>query len=635
MPTLTTLPADEERLRLYEALTQCLLGLGASPLVLFVDDVHWADRATLDWLDYLVHRLEYHPLLLITAYRNEDAPASLVRLVAGWGREGFAHRIPLARLSIEQSAALITLLGGDPVLAIRVQNQSAGNPYFMIELYRSKSGDIPPAINDLVRARIESLPEAARQVAQAAAILESDFDFGILRRTSGRGEEETLEALDTLVSANIIVERDSQYEFAHPLVAAIVRDGLSSARRAFLHRRAAEAIQAANVGRLTPVAAQLADHYAQANDSSNAARFAELAAERALAIALPSQAADFYRRAIQIQETPSRQMGLGLALLRAGELVSSQQAFSAALSGFEAMGDQKNAARAALNLAETFFPSGRYEEGARWMEKSLAYLGGVSDPEAHALAHLLLATGGFNRGDLLNASEQNAREAIQLAEDNDLPQIAVRGYFVFGNILAQHGDLAGAIQAYRQTITQSQLANDDYQQILGYNNLAYHSLLAGDLETARTSASQGLALAESRGLRLPLQYLYSTSGEIALAEKKWNQAEDWFKRGLVESEAHGNHEQSAGYRANLALAARGRGDLDGALVLLEQAQHQAAALTAPHLQTQVDLWLTELYLERGERAAAMEALSRAESRLGDGTRGKLIEWVQRLRRQIK
>ncbi|MBI5035356.1 MAG: AAA family ATPase [Chloroflexi bacterium] len=633
LPKLSALPAEEERQRLFEALAQCVIALGASPLVVFIDDVHWADRATLDWLDYLVHRLEHHPVLLIVAYRNEDATSTLVRFVAGWGREGLTRRISLERLTPEQSAMLVASLGGDPLLAARAQSQSAGNPYFLIELYRAPSGSIPSALNDLVRARVDTLPETARQVVQAAAILQSDFDFALLRRTSGRGEEETVQALDTLIGANILAEREAEYEFAHPLVAAIVRDGLSGTRRAFLHRRAADALESTFAGRLASIAARLAEHYAHANDSKNAARFAELAGEHALMLASPHEAADFYRRALELEATPSRQMGLGRALLRAGELDLAQHAFGAALDDFESIGDQKNAARAALSLSETFFPSGRFDEGARWMEKAFSFLGGASDPEGHALAHLSLAS-RTNRGELSEASEQHAQEAIRIADENDLPAIAARAYLVLGNLLAEKGDLSRANQAYRQTIAQAQVVGDDYQQVLGYNNLAYHSLLAGDLETARESVKQGLALSESRGLQLPLQYLYSTSGEIALAEKKWNEAEDWFNRGLVQAQAHHNREQTAGYNANLALVARGRGDLDGALVLLEQAQRQAASLTAPHLQTQIDLWLTELYLERGERAAALEALARAQARLADGTRRKLIEWAQRLQKQL-
>ena len=224
LPPPAPLPVEEERRRVFEAFAQCAQAFGGRPLVFFLDDAHWADHATLDWLGYLVHRMREQALLLVVAYRPEDAPAALAHLVAGWGREGLTRRLSLARLTPAEAEALVGALGGDPALADRAQAQSAGNPYFLIELVQAGGADVPPALTELVRGRLDRLPDTARQVAQAAAVLEPDFDFPTLRRTSGRGEEETLDALDALLAAGALVERGGRYEFTHPFVAAVVRD---------------------------------------------------------------------------------------------------------------------------------------------------------------------------------------------------------------------------------------------------------------------------------------------------------------------------------------------------------------------------------------------------------------------------
>jgi tetratricopeptide (TPR) repeat protein len=386
---------------------------------------------------------------------------------------------------------------------------------------------------------------------------------------------------------------------------------------------------------VSQIAGQLAMHYAQAGLPAWAANYAEMAAGRALALAAPIEAVDLYRQALALDPTPGRQMGLGRALQQYGDWAGARAAFSSALTGFEAQGDRRGAARACLSLAETYLPVGQAGEMMRWAEQSLSYLDAQADPEAHALAHFLFGAAQLRaeHGSLAEA-ERHLNEAARLATENDLTGMAARSRFELGNLLAQRGDLADAVQAYLDSITLAQTAGDQWQQVLGHNNAAYHLLLMGDLAAAREHVKTGLAMAEVHALGLPLQYLHSTRGEIALAERQWDEAESWFKRGLVETEQYGNLEQAANYRANLGLVARGRGDLDGALMLLETARASAASLTAPHLQTQIDLWLAELYLQRGERTAANQALARAEARLVGGERKRLKSQMSDLKSQI-
>ncbi|MGB8646033.1 MAG: AAA family ATPase [Anaerolineae bacterium] len=634
LPMLAGLPAEEERRRIFEAFTQCLLALHGRPFVLFVDDLHWADHATLDWLDYFVHRLQDEPLLLIAAYRPEDAPAHLIQMTARWGREGLARRIQIARLTQEEAHLLVAALAGQSQPALQAQAQSGGNPYFLIELARAQPGQVPPVLTDLVRARLDLLSDTARQVLQAAAMLEADFDFAALRRTSGRGEEETLDALDTLLDASVLIERDSSYSFTHPLVATVVREGLSGARRVFLHRRAAEALEATRAGHLPAMAGRLAVHYAEAGDKVRAAQYAEMAGEHALALAAPEEAIAAFRRALEWAPTPGRSMALGRVLLQQVELDEARAAFETALHGYEAEGDRRGRARAAMSIAETLFPSARFADAQRWMELAFHAIDQEHDAESRVLLYLLRGSSAVNAGDPEEDAQEMLDHAVQLAVDHQLPDIGARASFIRGNLLAERGDLAAAIRSYEQTSELAHAAGNDFQEVLGHNNAAYHALLMADLAAAHAHIDAGLAIAEARALRLPLQHLYSTRGEIALAEKKWGEAEEWFTRGLVEAERNRNRREQANYRANLGLAARGLGDLDSGVMLIEAARSEAAELAEPHLQTKIDLHLAELYRERGERAAALEALDRAQARLKGSQRKGLQAWAARLEKEI-
>jgi tetratricopeptide (TPR) repeat protein len=306
-----------------------------------------------------------------------------------------------------------------------------------------------------------------------------------------------------------------------------------------------------------------------------------------------------------------------------------------ALDELEAVGDRVGAIQACLAMAESYLPSGQGKSVIHWVNRALADFGAQFDPEAQARAYYLLGAGQVQAGTPLEEAGTHLEKAASLSDENNLPEMAARSRFELGNLLAQRGDLAGALGAFEKTLALAQVAGARFLEILGHNNLAYHAHLAGDLDTAREHIQAGLALAEAHGLFIPRQYLYSTRGEIALAEGQPDEAQDWFRRGLVEAEKNNNQLMAANIRANLGLAARAQGNLDRALIRLEEAQHAAAAISAPHLQTQIDLWLAELHLQRGERAAARAALARADGRLAGSERRGLQIWAEQVRAALE
>lgn len=624
--TVAAVPGGECHL-IAEALAQFLRTFAAKPLILFLDDLHWADEATLNWLLYLTDRMAGEPLLLVGAYRPEDASALLTQLVGQWQREGVLQRMPLPQLTKGEAAELLAQLGRNATLADHLHSQSGGNPYYLTQLEDAASEELPITLVDLVQARLMGLPAPLQPILQAAAVLEPAIDVEILRQTSGRTEEETLDALDGLLKAAVLVERADLYEFAHPLVATVVRNGLNSGRRKLLHRRAAEGLTARYADQLATVAGQLARHYLEAGVASEAARFAELAGEEAFRIGAATAAVAFFQQAYDLAPTPVRQLGVGRALmLLPGKLVEARSVMQEALAAFEAAGDCQGRIKAGLYLAGSYLSTSDGAQVLYWARRVLPDLELVDDVTLHASAHYLMGTAKFRNGYSLTEAATHYAEATRLATAYQAEsELALMSWFEWGNLALEAGEWADAIAKFQQARRVAKASQSVLFEALSLNNLAYATLLTGALETAQGWIAAGLALVETYALPQPQQYLYSTRGELALAGGDLAAAATDFQHALALAEKFDNPIFAANVRAHLGRVAQARGALDQAYTWLTAAKAAVTGDTALYLQSQIDLWLAELHLQRDDHPAAEASLRLAEARFRNGQQYRVLQ----------
>ena len=616
-----TLSPLEERGLIAEALTQFLRAFAGNPLILFIDDLHWADGATLDWLLYLTDRMIAEPLLLVGAYRAQDVTPPLARLIAQWQRDGLLQRIDLPSFTSAETTTLLTALGSNAPMAEYLHLQSGGNPYYLTQLSDIAIDGVPATLAELVQARLSYLAESWQPVLQAAAILEPTIEVSLLVQTSDRSEESTVDALDGLLRAGIMVERGEGYEFAHGLVATVVREGLSSGRRKLLHRRAAEGLLARHQPSLMPVtgqvAGQLAYHYGAAGAKQEAARFAELAGAEALRIGAAQEAVTFYEQAQSLHPTPDRQLGLGMALmLLPGKIAAARTGMEAALSGYEALGDAQGAIRAGLRLATSYLGTQEGAQVLRWARRVLPDLEVVEDPTLHASAHYLMGTAKFRNGYDLSEAEQHYIEATRLVTEYALDsEIALMSWFEWGNLCLERGDYAQALDKFRQAQQVAKSGKSILFEALSLNNLAYATLLTGAVANAQRLIDEALNLAQTYALRPMYYYLLSTRGEIALASGELATAKVSFSEAIALAEKYENHTFVANLQAHLGRVAQAQGDLVEAERLLSTAKAVVETENIRHLQIQIDLWLAALALQQAAPEIAAQQLHMAEERL--------------------
>ena len=317
------LAPSASRVRAYEALSRLLLDAAAgSPLVLVLDDLQWADAASLDLLGYAGRALRAAPVFLVGSFRQTvglDHP--LAAALADLDRQLPVRRLRLAPLAPTETGSLVAAILGQTPSAAAVQaihRDTGGNPFFAAELTRhlleeghdlaSGSLDLSPAVPDSVRdaigRRLSRLSGETVRLLSLACCFGGPFEFGELESLADLAEEPLLDAIDEALAAGMIATAGGErYTFAHSLVRQTLYDELSPSRRARLHRRAAQALERAHPGQELAYAAELARQYERSRSLPGAAsgiRYAIAAAESARARSAYVQALTHLRTAREL-----------------------------------------------------------------------------------------------------------------------------------------------------------------------------------------------------------------------------------------------------------------------------------------------------------------------------------------------
>ncbi|MEA2281728.1 MAG: hypothetical protein QOK21_2335 [Solirubrobacteraceae bacterium] len=408
---------DTGRHRLHTAVTDVLRGVGDSrPVLLVIEDVHWADAPTLLLLRHLARTAGDARLLLVATFRDTpaDMPDQLADALADLRRADDIVRLRLAGLSdaevgdFVRSAASGTRradgAGAIPI-ARAVCALTGGNPFLVCELWRDliETGVVlvdggvvgltrpltdsgtPQSVREVVSQRLARLAPRTGDVLELMATAGPEFELGVLRRAAGLSEAELIAVLDDAVSSGIIEElpaRRLAYRFAHELVRRALYDRLSTLRRAELHLRVGEALED-SAGRPGRALADLAHHFAVAAPFGGGKRGVEynlLAARAATAALAFDEAAARLRTALElgIEDPAARaetQLELGTASHRAGRALDALAAFSETAAIARELGDGELLARAAIGYEDACWRPGLDEGGAERLEEATAALG--------------------------------------------------------------------------------------------------------------------------------------------------------------------------------------------------------------------------------------------------------------------
>jgi DNA-binding CsgD family transcriptional regulator len=493
------------------------------PTILAIEDVHWADDASLDVLGYLARRIARLPAVLLLTYRDDELTTGhplqrLLGLVAGAGR---ARRLPLSGLS---EAGVRQLVGDRSVDARRLHVQTAGNPFFVTELLAAPASnqEVPRTVVDAVLARFARLDSATRHAVEQLAVIPSTVDRWLLDALA----PEAVAALTVAEQRGLLEVSPNRVGFRHELTRRAVADSLPAARRAELNRR----VLAVLAGRDDIDAARIVHHATEAGDRGAIARYALRAGRDAAESGAHRQAAAHFRLVLA---QPVRFSPAELAELleqyaaECSTIGDAQAAVEAQVNAVElrrTLGDRRRLGAALRRLSRIHWRNGDRSGNERAAAAAVAVLEGAGDPRllAGALAHQAAV---HMVGDRNPECIQVGVRAIALAQEVGDTATLAELLCSVGTSRWLLGDPAGPAML-EQSLRLAESSGAVDAALRTYGTLVWELLDHLLIHDAARHLDDGLALAERAEHLYYVTYLQLELGRLWFAQGRWDDAAD-------------------------------------------------------------------------------------------------------------
>jgi DNA-binding NarL/FixJ family response regulator len=518
------------------------------PVVLVVEDLHWADRSTLDLVTWLARNVAASPILFVCTYRSDEMRRShpLRPVLAELSRLPQVQRVDVQPLTDLEVAELLTAIQGGPVppdLARQVADRSEGNPFFVEELFAGSAEDgVPMTVRDILSARIDALPDSAKEVLRIAAAAGRRVDHRLLEVVADLDGDDLDAGLRAAVDGQALVP-DSDgvgYRFRHALLQEAVHEQLLPGERTRLHRAFVDALldepDLAAAG-ADSVDSELAHHALAAHDVDLAFRSLVRAGERARELFAFNEAQHHFEGAAELRPRISAEAAAGAPetweLLRVAAHSSrygNEQTVGVghlrhAISMLDPVADRIAVGGLYAELSENLWMAGRGDDAVAASDRSTEMLEGERTREAaEALgwrSRLLMRQGRFDE------AVPPGRRGVELARELDAPVELSRALNSLGTSLGCLGEIDEGFALLREAIAVADAAAAGGDVVRGYINLASTMKLVPNAVTGAAQIGRdGLAYAARysvRGgmtdwLRMEVADIYLRLGQLREAE---------------------------------------------------------------------------------------------------------------------
>lgn len=592
----------ESHVRLFEAIDGLLAELThRAPLLVILEDLHWADEMTLRLLAFVARRLADRPLLLLATLREGEETPAWRRTLGELGALPHVDPLALGGLSESATADLVRALAraGSPDARLAdmtrtVWTLSEGSPFVIVETMRAwrdgrlpaaGDGGLPQRVREMIAARLDRLGPSARELARVAAAFTRDFEFPVLQRAAGLGPRETAEALEELVRRRILDAVGERFDFTHERIRQAVYHALLGPRRQAIHAAIGGALEAVYTGQLEELYDRLAYHFGRASDPARALTYK-----------------------VRLADKVARSYALVDAAGILGEALGDTDGLAPSARG-------RSRLDVVYRLAHVLSLQGRSADARDLLLEHEALVLGQRDPRLTGVHYFWLAYAHGNLGDS-EAAYRHARRALEeAARSGDEVTMGKASYELAREtyVIGRPGE---GIAHGRQAVALLERADEPWWLGQALWTLGLLLLHVGDFGPALELTERLRGLGESIGERRMQAYAASVAGRVytvmgdteaavAATDDALRLAVDPVTRTITHGYAGAAHLEA--------------GDAEGAIARFEEAIAQFGVLggSGGYRNNQIGSWFTallaEAYLLKGEtdRAAELTAAARA------------------------
>ena len=477
-----TIEPEQEKRRLYQSLIHFFTRLSVTqPLFIIIDDVHWSDDTSLQFLLYLARRIASQRVLLLLTYRSEEVRPALTRFLAELDRERLVTELILPRLTTSEVEAMIRTIFAlsRPVHTDFVESISAlteGNPFFLEEMLKSlltsdeifytdgvldrkPMGElqIPRSVQVAVQQRLDHLSPDTRHLLDLVAVAGRRFDFALLQQLTQKNETELVRLVKELITAQLVVEESEDvFAFRHALTQQAVYTNLLSRERKVLHRSIAETMERLYADVLETHVGDLAYHFFAAGVWAKALEYAQRAGEKAQMLYAPRAAIEHFTHALEAAQhlslapSPSLYRARGQAYETLGEFEQARADYEQALDATGKAHDHLAEWQSLFDLG--FLWTGRdYVRAGDYLQRALELARSMGNPST--LAHSLNRLGNWhaNVEEPLEGQRYHQEALTIFQELNDQRGLA-ETLHLLGLTNSLGGDILASAKYYEQAI---------------------------------------------------------------------------------------------------------------------------------------------------------------------------------------